>query len=141
MHCLEIIQHSAARIIMCIKRHDRQSITAVLRQLNWLPVKWHINYKIVVPLTRKCHELSRMCLVCGCTCVPRPSWSGACVRINAHYDIRTTSRQKINWALLCVPRHNLERYGRRSISCAGPVLWNSLPEDMRLADGLTEHCI
>ena len=37
-------------------------------------------------------------------------------------------------ALLCVPRHNLERYGRRSFSCAGPVLWNSLPEDMRLAD-------
>ena len=25
---LEMIQHSAARIIMCIKRHDRQSITA-----------------------------------------------------------------------------------------------------------------
>ena len=32
--------------------------------------------------------------------------------------------------------HNLERYGRRSFSCAGPVLWNSLPEDMRLADSL-----
>ena len=39
-------------------------------------------------------------------------------------------------ALLCVPRHKLERYGRRSFSCAGPVLWNSLPEDMRLADSL-----
>ena len=23
-------------------------------------------------------------------------------------------------------------YGRRSFSCAGPVLWNSLPEDMLL---------
>ena len=39
-------------------------------------------------------------------------------------------------ALLCVPRHNLERYGRRSFSCAGPVLWNSLPEGMRLAESL-----
>ena len=38
-------------------------------------------------------------------------------------------------ALLCVPRHNLERYGRRSF-CAEPVLLNSLPEDMRLADSL-----
>ena len=26
--------------------------------------------------------------------------------------------------------------GRRSFSCAGPVLWNSLREDMRLADSL-----
>ena len=35
-----------------------------------------------------------------------------------------------------LPRHNLERYGRPSFSCAGPVLWNSLPEDMRLAGSL-----
>ena len=47
LHRLEMIQHSAARIIMCIKRHDRQSITAVLRRLHWLPVKWRINYNIV----------------------------------------------------------------------------------------------
>ena len=31
LHRLEMIQHSAARIIMCIKRHDRQSITVVLQ--------------------------------------------------------------------------------------------------------------
>ena len=35
-------------------------------------------------------------------------------------------------ALLTVPRHNLERYGRRSFSCAGPTLWNALPEDLRV---------
>ena len=28
--------------------------------------------------------------------------------------------------------HNLERYGRRSFSCAGPTLWNALPEDIRM---------
>ena len=49
LHHLEMIQHSAARII---KRHDRQSITAVLRRLHWLPVKWRINYKIVVLVFR-----------------------------------------------------------------------------------------
>ena len=48
LHRLEMIQHSAARIITCIKRHDRQTITAELRHLHWLPVKWRINYKIVV---------------------------------------------------------------------------------------------
>ena len=44
LHSLDMIQHSAVRIIMCTKRHDRQSIMAVLRQLHWLPVKWRINY-------------------------------------------------------------------------------------------------
>ena len=58
LHRLEMIQHSAARIIMCIKRHDRQSITAVLRQLHWLPVKWRINYKIVVLAFRALHGLA-----------------------------------------------------------------------------------
>ena len=58
LHRLEMIQHSAARIIMCIKRHDRQSITAVLRQLHWLPVKWSINYKIVVLVFRALHGLA-----------------------------------------------------------------------------------
>ena len=55
---LEMIQHSAARSIMCIKRHDRQSITAVLRHLHWLPVKWRINYKIVVLVFRALHGLA-----------------------------------------------------------------------------------
>ena len=48
----------------------------------------------------------------------------------------TAALRSTDSALLCVPRHKLERYGRRSFSCAGPVLWNSLPEDMRLADSL-----
>ena len=35
-------------------------------------------------------------------------------------------------ALLTIPRHNLEHYGRRSLSRAGPTVWNALPEDLRL---------
>ena len=33
--------------------------------------------------------------------------------------------------LLTVKRYNLERYGRRSFSVAGPSLWNALPSDIR----------
>ena len=58
LHRLEMIPHSAARISMCIKRHIRQSITAVLRQLHWLPVEWRINYKIVVLVFRALRGLA-----------------------------------------------------------------------------------
>ena len=119
LHRLGMIQHSAARIIMCIKKHDRQSITAVLRQLHWLPVRWRINYKIVVLVFRALHGLA-------------PVYVSTLI---TPYEPRCALRSTGS-ALLCVPRHNLERYGRRSFSCAGPVLWNSLPEDMRLADSL-----
>ena len=33
--------------------------------------------------------------------------------------------------LLTVKRYNLERYGRRSFSVAGPSLWNALPSAIR----------
>ncbi len=122
LHRLEMIQHSAARIIMCIKRHDRQSITAVLRRLHWLPVKWRINYKIVVLVFRALHGLA-------------PAYVSTFI---TPYEPRRALRSTGSALLchLCVPRHNLERYDRRSFSCAGLVLWNSLPEDMRLADSL-----
>ena len=146
LHRLEMIQHSAARIIMCIKRHDRQSITDVLRHLHWLPVEWRINYKIVVLVFRALHGLQHL------------HWLPVKWRINykivvlvfralhglepAYVSMMITSyepRRALRSAgsvLLCIPRHNLERYGRRSFSCAGPVLWNSLPEGMRLAESL-----
>ena len=115
LHRLEMIQHSAARI----KRHDRESTTAVLRRLHWPPVKWRINYMIVILVLRALHGLA-------------PAYVSTLI---TPYEPRRALRSTGS-ALLCVPRHNLERYGRRPFSCAGPVLWNSLPEDMRLADSL-----
>ena len=36
---LEMVQRSAVRIVMHIRRGDRQSTTTILRQLHWLPIK------------------------------------------------------------------------------------------------------
>ena len=41
-------------------------------------------------------------------------------------------------SLAAVPRINLERYGRRAFSCAGPSLWNALPLGLRTQQDL-EH--
>ena len=101
LHRLEMIQHSAARMIMCIKRHDRQSIKAVLQRLHWLPVKWRINYKIVVLVFRALHGLA-------------PAYASTLI---APYEPRRALRSTGS-TLLCVPRHNLERYGRRPFSCS-----------------------
>ena len=89
LHRLEMVQCSAARVVLRLRRGDRRSMTAALKQLHWLPVK------LITPY------------------VPRRA-------------LRSADR-----ALLVVPRHNLERYGRRSFSRAGPTLWNAPPEDLR----------
>ena len=38
---------------------------------------------------------------------------------------------------LVIPRCNLKTYGQRAFSCITPVLWNSLPEDIRSCKSLT----
>ena len=52
LHRLEIVQRSAARIVMQIWRGDRQSMTTILRQLHWLPVRKRIEYKLLVLVHR-----------------------------------------------------------------------------------------
>ena len=76
LHRLEIIQHSAAMIITYQEtrsaKHNGGASTTTL-------------------VTREmAYQLQD-----SCTRVPRPSWYGACVRINAHYAILTTLRP--NW--------------------------------------------
>ena len=45
--------------------------------------------------------------------------------IDFHFEPRYAAHS----GQLNIPRHNLERYGLRSFSCAGPSQWNALPED------------
>ena len=45
--------------------------------------------------------------------------------------VPTRSLRSAEQNLLVVKRYNLERYGRRSFSVAGPSLWNALPSAVR----------
>ena len=49
---LESIQHSVARVVLRIRRGDRRSMTAALKQPHWLPVKWRVEYKLLVLVFR-----------------------------------------------------------------------------------------
>ena len=50
-------------------------------------------------------------------------------RVSAYVPSR--SLRSSDQSLLVVPMVNLERFGRRAFSCAGPSLWNSLPLVLR----------
>ena len=108
-----MVQRSAARVVLRLRRSDRRSMTAALKQLHWLPVRYRIEYKILVIVFRALRDRTPTYIASLITpYVPRRA-------------LRSADR-----ALLVVPRHNLERYGRRSFSRAGPTLWNALPEDL-----------
>ena len=67
LHRLEMVQRSAARIVMQIRRGDRQSMTTILRQLHWLPMKRRIEYKILVLCKRHSTEAHQSTLPHCCT--------------------------------------------------------------------------
>ena len=108
LHRLEMVQRSAARVVLRIRRGDRRSMMAALKHLHWLPVKWRVEYKLLVLVFRALHDRT-------------PTYLASLI---TPY-VPSRAIRSAGQALLSVLRHNLERYGRRSFSCAGPTLWNA----------------
>ena len=121
LHRLEMVQRSAARIVMQIRRGVRQSMTTILQRLHWLPVKKRIEYKILVLVHKAIYE-------------------GQPVYIASLLNQHTPKRclRSSSGLLLDVPRMNLERFGRRAFACAGPTLWNNLPTKLRVNNNHTQ---
>ena len=121
VHCLEMVQRSATRVVMQIRRGDRQSMTTILQRLHWLPVKKRIEFKILVFVHKAIYE-------------GQPVYIASLV--NQHTQKRCL--RSSSGLLLNVPQVNLERFGRRAFACAGPTLWNNLPTNLRVNGNHTQ---
>ena len=74
---LEMVLRSAARVVLRLRRGDRRSMTAALQPLQWLPVKYRIEYKLLV------------------ICVSPPTGADAGVHCLADHTVRAASRLTI----------------------------------------------
>ncbi|KAF7640974.1 hypothetical protein LDENG_00002140, partial [Lucifuga dentata] len=119
LHCLQIIQNSAARIITHTKSSDH--ITPTLIQLHWLPVQQRINYKILLLTFKALHNLAP------------PYLSELLHPYTPSRSLRSSSA-----VLLSVPSFRLSTMGARAFSCSAPRLWNSLPLHIRQLDSITQ---
>ena len=109
---LQLVQNAAARLVT--GTHRREHITPVLFALHWLPIRQRIQFKLLL-------------LVYRCTYQLDPAYLTDLV---VPY-VPARSLRSAEQNLLVVKRYNLERYGRRSFSVAGPSLWNTLPSAIR----------
>ena len=110
MTSLEMVQGSAACVVLRVRRGDRRSMTAALQQPHWLPLKYRIEYKL--SSTRTNAGLHRL------------------ASLITPYMPRNALRSSDS-ALLAVPRYNIEQHGRRFFSQTGPNRWNTQPVDLR----------
>ncbi len=115
---LQLVQNAAARFLhnSCKSVH----ITPILRTLHWLPIKFRIDFKILLFVYKSLHDLAPMYL----SELLHPYTPSRCLR---------SSDQN----LLLVLQSRLKRRGDRAFSVVGPRLWNSLPLDIRLAPSLS----
>ncbi len=110
---LQRVQNAAARVVMLIPKFDH--ISGVMCDLHWLPVKYRIQFKILL-LTFKC----RFGLA------PRYLQD----MIFDYQPPRSTRSSNVTF-LLKVPRTKRKTLGTRSFRYYAPKLWNKLPLELR----------
>uniref|UniRef100_A0A8D3CNL5 Reverse transcriptase domain-containing protein n=1 Tax=Scophthalmus maximus TaxID=52904 RepID=A0A8D3CNL5_SCOMX len=115
---LQLIQNAAARVLTGTRKRDH--ISPVLESLHWLPVKFRIEFKILL-LTYK--ALNNQA----------PSYLTEL--LVSYYPNRSLC--SVNAGLLVVPRVCKSRMGGRAFSHQAPLLWNQLPVCVRDADTLS----
>ena len=114
---LQHVQNAAARLVTLA--HKRENITPLLINLQWLPIKQRIKFKVLL-LVFKCLNGSAPLYLSELLSPYRPSRS-----------LRSSSSN-----LLVKQSSNFKYYGLRAFRSAGPELWNSLPNDLRLVTSL-----
>lgn len=110
---LQRIQNAAAWLIRNVPL--RHHITPHLRSLHWLPVKRRIQFKVLTLAFRIVNDTGPMYLK---TRLPK-------------YRQNRTLRSN-NQRLLAIPRFKRARLGGRSVFLKTALLWNSMPQHLRL---------
>ncbi|XP_061586908.1 uncharacterized protein LOC133451780, partial [Cololabis saira] len=112
---LQLIQNAAARVLTGISRRDH--VSPMLASLHWLPVKFRIQFKILL-LAYKAQNGSA------------PHYLQDL--IVPYVPVRALRSQSAG--LLVVPRVSKCRFGGRAFCYQAPLLWNQLPIWVKEAD-------
>ena len=116
---LQRVQNAAARLLTGSRKRDH--ITPHLKALHWLPVNKRIDFKIAL-LSYKCRAKTAPGYLQE---LVTPYVPPRQLRSTASLDL--TER-----------RFKTDNYGRRAFSRAAPLVWNSLPNDVRSATSLSQ---
>ena len=114
IHDLQVVMNDAARIVVGIKRDPTISITDVLKDLHWLPIKERSIFKILTMVYKGLHGLAPQYITELLLVKPVPS-----------HSLRNYDSLK-----LILPKAK-NKSGERAFSYSGPKLWNSIPFQIR----------
>ena len=110
---LQLVHNAAARVV--VKKRKFDHISEDLKDLHWLPVKSRIEFKILLLTWKALNDQAPVYLK----------------ELLKYKEDKHDSRVKNT---LFVPKTKLVTCGDRAFSTAAPVLWNSLPNQLRNID-------
>jgi len=113
---LQLVQNAATRLVTGTRRSDH--ISPVLRQLHWLPVCQHVDFKVATLVHQSLSGIS----------TPYPA-DDCRLAANAR-EQRLCSTA--SWT--CVVTRTYSTFGDRAFGAASPGLWNSLSLHLKDAD-------
>ena len=120
LHGLRRVQNAAARLIFMERKYCH--ITPLLQKLHWLPIKYRIQFKILLITFKAIHGLTPSYIV-----------DLICVKLlNTRFSRRSTKG-------LLLEHTKCKTYvtlGDRAFKVAAPTLWNKLPIHIRNSKSL-----
>ena len=112
---LQLLQNSAARVLT--RTRGREHITPVLKSLHWLPVHFRIDFNVLL-------------LVFNCLNGLGPSYlSDLLLLYQPPWTLKSSGT-----GILTIPQVSSKKRVEAAFSCYGTQLWNSLPENLRVAE-------
>ncbi len=104
---LQTVQNATARFLTGVRK--REHITPILMPLNWLPVRYRVEFKMLLFVFKSLNGLA-------------PSYLSDLVNVNKSARCLRSSDS----ITLSYPRSRLKLKGDHAFAVAGPGLWNSL---------------
>ncbi|KAF7689309.1 hypothetical protein HF521_012662, partial [Silurus meridionalis] len=115
---LQMVQNAAARLLTNTSKCSH--ITPVLRSLHWLPVRFRVEYKVLLFVFKAINDLA-------------PPYLAELLKV---YQPARTLRSS-GLTSLVVPKCKYKKFGGRSFAVQGPTLWNALPAHIRCVTELS----
>ena len=123
LHKLQRVLNSSARLVLCAPRICH--ITPLSQELHWLPVRSHIEFKLLLITFKVLKGLAPLYLSELISVLPLSSYN-----LGRNY----------NGTLLCTLKFKSKKTLRDpAFSSAAPALWNSLPLAIRMLTSLSRH--
>lgn len=112
---LKRVQHAAAKCIAQARKYD--SITAILRNLHWLPISKRIEFKILLITYKALNEMA-------------PAYLKELITVQV--SRQPPRKAKDDGAIMLqIPKTRYVKYGDRAFCVIAPKLWNTLPGHIR----------